>query len=248
MCSNSFASNQDGAHHKDVTASDKIVTSCENSGIVERVEIYISFIVTMMLTIRALLLGTCLSVCATSHMRTLAFYVTPARDLDLEAAAVMRAELRELLLPAGIDLVWKNMSERKAGETFDLVAVSSFEGSCASAEVVSPLPAPTLADTSIANGRILPFFRIDCSRLVGMLPSGFQPVVLGRALARIAAHEVYHIVARTAEHEKSGIAKASLSSQELAANRLEFDALSIARMLPLSNTQQSEIALGIPAR
>jgi hypothetical protein len=205
-------------------------------------------IVTMMLTIRALLLATCLSVCATSHTRTLALYVAPARDLDLEAAAVMRSELRELLLPAGIDLVWKNLSERKRGDTFDLVAVNSFEGSCASAEVVSPLPAPRLADTSIVNGRILPFFRIDCSRLVGMLPSGFQPAVLGRALARIAAHEIYHIVAQTADHEKNGLAKETLSSQELTANRLELDAPSIARMLPLSNTQQPKIGSGITRR
>ena len=81
-----------------------------------------------------------------------------------------------------------------------------------------------------------------------MLPSGFQPAVLGRALARVAAHEIYHIVAQTPEHEKSGLAKANLSSQELTANRLELDALSIARMLPLSNTQQSEIASGITGR
>lgn len=202
----------------------------------------------MSLTLRALLLATCVSLCANAQTRTLALYAGPAPGLDLEAALVMRTELRNLLLPADIQVVWKNLADRKAGDTFDLLAVSSFEGSCAIGETASAAAGASLADTSISNGHILPFFRIDCTRVISMLPQDVKPAILGRALARIAAHEIYHIVAQTTEHQKNGVAKAILSSQDLTANRLELDALTVARMRPPSNTPPSQIVSGNTAR
>ncbi len=195
-------------------------------------------------TLRALLLAACISACPSVQTRTLALYSAPPRGLDLEAAPVMRAELQRLLLPAGIDVVWKSLADRKAGETYELVAVTSFEGSCAADEGAATLAAASLADTSIVNGHILPFFRIDCARVVGMLGRHAEPAVLGRALARVAAHEIYHIVAQTTEHQKSGIAKAAFSIGDLTSNQFELDAPSLALMRPPSGAQPSEIASG----
>jgi hypothetical protein len=202
----------------------------------------------MSLTLRALLLGACLSLCANAQARTLALYAGPVSGLDLEAGLFMRSELQRLLLPAGIDVVWKSLVDRKAGEHFDLVAVSSFEGSCSGRETESAPIAASLADTSIADGHILPFFRIDCRRLIGMLGSKVEPAVLGRALARLAAHEIYHILAQTTEHQKSGVAKGVFSIQDLTATQFELDALSLARMRPPSIMQPSEVASGNTAR
>jgi hypothetical protein len=198
----------------------------------------------MSLTIRVLLLAICFSVCANAQTRTLALYAGSARGLDLEAGLVMRAELRKLLLPAGIDLVWKSLNDRKPGEIFELLAVSSFEGSCAGNEVASTSGGASLADTSIVGNQILPFFRIDCNRVIGILGPRVQPAVLGRALARLAAHEIYHIVAQTTEHESSGIAKAVFSLQDLTAPQLELDTFSLARMRPHSIIQTSEAPSG----
>ena len=144
----------------------------------------------------------------------------------------MRAELQRLLSPAGINVVWKTLADRKAGENFDLVAVATFDGTCAADETAAPPPTASLADTSIADGHVLPFFRMDCARLIGLLGSRAGSVVLGRALGRLAAHEIYHIVAQTTEHQDSGIAKAAFSIRDLTTPQFEFDAWSVGRMRP----------------
>jgi hypothetical protein len=194
----------------------------------------------MSLMLRALLLVFCLSVCAQAQTRTLALYSGPARGLDADSSFMMRAELQRLLAPAGLEVAWKNSAEHKTGDDFELVAVGSFEGSCSAAEpaVLTPVSAvdtvASLADTSISDGRILPFFHVDCTRLVRMLGSGPDRAMIGRALARVIAHELYHIVAGTAEHQNTGVAKAAFSVRDLITPRFDFDFLSLAQMKPLS--------------
>jgi hypothetical protein len=193
----------------------------------------------MSLTLRAVLLVCCLSVLAHAQARMLALYAGPARGLDDHANLMMRAELQRLLTPAGLEVAWKNSAEHKAGDNFELVAVGSFEGSCSVAEqVLTPVnvveTVASLADTSISDGHILPFFHIDCRRLVRMLGSGPDKALLGRALARVIAHELYHIVAGTADHRDSGVAKATFSLRDLVTPRFDFDMLSLAQMKPVS--------------
>jgi hypothetical protein len=160
----------------------------------------------------------------------------------------MRAELRQLLSPAGIDVVWKNLADRKSGENFDLVAVTTFDGSCAGDVSTSTPAVARLADTSIADGHILPFFRIDCTRLMSMLGPRIKPSVLGRALGRLAAHELYHIVAQTTEHQESGIAKAAFSIRDLTSSGFELDAWSLGRMRPPSMARTTDSTFGDAGR
>src|SRR6516164_5617416 len=192
----------------------------------------------MLWTLRATLLILCLSICAQAQTRTLGLYADPPRDLDSQSNAVMHEELQRLLAPAGIEIVWKQLKDRKSGENFDLVAVTSFAGSCATDNWVSVVSTPvSLADTSVSDGHVLPFFRIDCPRVLGMLGSQVDSAVLGRALARVAAHEIYHIVAQTAEHQEKGVAKASFSSRDLTAVRFDLDVWSLTLMHPPSVAQ-----------
>jgi hypothetical protein len=193
----------------------------------------------MSLTLRAVLLALFVSVCAHAQTRTLALYAGPVRGLDAESNLVMRAELQRLVAPAGLEVVWKNAADRTAaGGDFEFVAVSTFEGSCSPAEAAAESVAP-LGDTAIANGRILPFFRIDCTRLVRMLKSQLEHAILGRALARVIAHELYHIVAQTTDHHDTGVAKAAFSLRDLTSPRFEFDMWSISRMQPPSMARGS---------
>ena len=182
-----------------------------------------------------------MSICAQAQTRTLALYTELPRGLDLESSASMHEELQRLLAPAGIDVVWRRMVERKAGENFDLVAVTSFVGSCAADKAGSAAASTvSLADTSISDGHILPFFRIDCTRIIAMLGSQVEPGTLGRALARVAAHEIYHIVAQTTEHQERGVAKAVFSVRDLTSARFDLDIWSIERMRPPSVATVSE--------
>jgi hypothetical protein len=203
----------------------------------------------MLWTLRALLLVLCVSICAQAQTRTLALYTELPRGLDLESTAVMHEELQRLLAPAGINVVWRRMVERKAGENFDLVAVTSFVGSCVADKVGSAAASTvSLADTSISDGHILPFFRIDCTRITEMLGSQVEPATLGRALARVTAHEIYHIVAQTTEHQERGVAKAVFSVRDLTSARFDLDIWSIERMRPPSIATVSESSTAESAR
>jgi hypothetical protein len=199
----------------------------------------------MSMTLRALLLIICLSVCAKAQTRTLALYTGPARGLDADSSFAMRTELQRLLDPAGLEVTWKNSADHQAGDDFELVAVGSFEGSCSVAEpALTPATfvaqVSSLADTSISDGRVLPFFHVDCTRLVRMLGPGIDRALIGRALARVIAHELYHIVAGTAEHHNTGVAKASFTFRDLISPRFDFDMLSLAQMKPISIAQTND--------
>src|SRR5262245_35316646 len=203
----------------------------------------------MSLTLRALLLVLFVSFCADAQASMLALYMEPPRGLDFETSQTMRVELRRLLEPAGLEVAWKNLADRKAGEDFELVVVASFEGSCAPDAVAPALAvAASLADTSISSGRVLPFFRVDCPRLIRMLGSQLEPSVLGRALARVIAHEIYHIVARTTDHQQNGVAKAVFSLRDLTATRFELDAWSLALMRPVPVVRPSDNSSGETGR
>jgi len=45
-------------------------------------------------------------------------------------------------------------------------------------------------------------------------------VVFGRAIARVLAHELYHVLARTESHAAKGVAQRALSGSDLAADQL----------------------------
>ena len=202
----------------------------------------------MLLTLRALLLVLIISVWGETQTRTLAVYAGSTPGLDSESKSAIRAEVQRLLAPAGFAVVWKDAAERNRGEDFEHVAVASFEGSCSASAPALTTAAAILADTSITDGRILPFFRVDCTRVIQMLGPHPESPVVGRALGRVIAHEIYHIVAHTAEHHDRGVAKAVFSIRDLTNPQFEFDAWSISRMQPPSIAGGPETLEGATGR
>ncbi len=185
----------------------------------------------------------CFSICATAQTRTLDVYSGPATGLASVSVNSLELELKRVLAPAGIVATWRKASDKAAGnvETERLV-VGTFEGNC-SVETLSSSPSPvrtrTLADTSVSNNRILPYFRVDCARVIRTLAPTLQPLnipfreaMLGRALARVIAHEIYHILAQTADHQDVGVAKAQLSLADLTALQFDLSPASLRRMQP----------------
>jgi len=186
----------------------------------------------MWLTLRATVLICLFSICGRAHTRALAVYTGPVEGLAAESRTAMQAEVQRLLSSAGLEIIWRSIADRKSGEDFDAVTVASFDGSCSALQTGAAPGTVSLADTSVVDGRILPFFRVDCTRVLQLLGPYVQPAVLGRALGRVIAHEIYHIVARTTDHHDTGVAKAAFSLRDLTKTRFEFDAWSVARMQP----------------
>jgi hypothetical protein len=182
----------------------------------------------------------CFSVCAHAKTQTLAVYSRNSAQLDSRTQHSLGEELTRLLSPAGVQIVWRDETRASRQEMGRLV-VGTFDGNCSVENLLStPSASPTgvtLAQSSLSNGRILPYFTVDCPRVIRTLAPTLQHVsvpvrdaLLGRALARVIAHEIYHILAQTADHEESGLSKAQLSLSDLTASKFEFSPDSLRRI------------------
>jgi hypothetical protein len=79
-----------------------------------------------------------------------------------------------------------------------------------------------------SDGVVLPFSDLACDNIRGAVQNALAGsrvrgnVLLGRAMGRVLAHELYHIVADTADHGEDGVAQPSLSTRELTSGQLEL--------------------------
>lgn len=143
----------------------------------------------------------------------------------------MKAELSKIMGEAGMTFDYKLRSELNESDTPSDIIVVRFTGSCAMS------PAPVLFDergpyaiTHTSDGEVLPFSEVACDRVKVSIRSAMwggdfshADRLLGRALGRVLAHEIYHMVARTGDHGAKGVARRALSPRELIAERLVFD-------------------------
>ncbi|HYO81206.1 MAG TPA: hypothetical protein VES20_07390 [Bryobacteraceae bacterium] len=144
-----------------------------------------------------------------------------------DAVSALQGELNRLLKPAGIDVGYHIGSELgPAAEPTDIIVVK-FRGRCRR-DGISPVPDEhgPFARTHVSNGQILPFAEVACDRVQSSMRTKVGPriteAMLGRALARVVAHELYHIVGKTPHHSDEGIARRGLSSSDLVAESLAF--------------------------
>jgi hypothetical protein len=139
----------------------------------------------------------------------------------------MKSELQNLMRDSGVELNWRRLDELSASDSFPSVVVVTFHGSCemkpfAPALPNEPLP---LAYAHISDGAVIPFADVECDRVRSLLrpahaDSGTDgDLLLGRALGRVLAHELHHIISRTRAHTQHGISRKELSSRDLIADR-----------------------------
>ena len=202
----------------------------------------------------------CFCVCAQAQTRTLAVYSDSSRHLDSSALQALQTELQRVLTPAAIDLTRIQPSKDKQSDPeVQLAVVGTFDGDCS----VENLPqlqgraiqTRTLAESSVSSGHILPYFRVDCNQVIRTLSPALWSLsvpmrerILGRALARTIAHEIYHIVAQTTDHERTGIAKAVLTLSDLYTTRFDFSSESLRRMAAPPSPKTSRDALAVLTR
>jgi hypothetical protein len=184
----------------------------------------------------------CFCVCANAQTRPVVVYPGHGETLDSIANHSLEQELKRVVAPAGIDLTWRSDADRRqTHEETGRIIVGNFAGNC-SVETISnaPLASPkklALAEASVSLGRVLPYFTVDCDRVIRTLTPILQPLsppmrqtILGRALARVIAHEIYHILAETTGHEDAGLAKAKLTFHDLTAPGIALSPSSLQRI------------------
>jgi hypothetical protein len=153
----------------------------------------------------------------------------------------MKRELRALMQPGGFRIEWRDLRSGKRDAAASHVAVVEFKGVCgAPPGDASPGPVgnlPPLASTSVVEGHVLPFSSVDCTALSRFVGSSLgreseakRSRMYGRAVARLVAHEIYHIVTRTQEHTQAGIAKPRFTLGDLLSEHFEFEEAALARL------------------
>lgn len=145
----------------------------------------------------------------------------------------MERELTTLFKTTGYHFEFKNMNEVTPAESFDDLVVVKMKGSCSMADSIPLIydERGALAFTHSSDGQVLPFSEVECDKVRNsvqrVLTGGEQArseQLLGRALGRVLAHELYHIFAKTCHHGDEGVAKTALSGRQLVSGHLVFAA------------------------
>ena len=155
----------------------------------------------------------------------------------------LQVELSRLLEPAGLPVNLKTPSEQRLGEDFSKLVVAKLHGNCVAeplAGTATSLFEPrSLASTAISDGAILPFATVECDNLRRALSpallaakKSFREEMFGRAVGRVLAHEIYHMLVQTRQHRGEGISKSCFSLADLAAPNFAFDTVTLAQLKP----------------
>lgn len=149
------------------------------------------------------------------------------------AAPIMDAlesELAAIMSPMGLRFEWRSLSAPRQAESFRQLAVVTFQGRCDLASLFPETIEPSaLGWTHVTDGQVIPFADVDCdktraflSRSLILLPPAERGPAFGRAVARVLAHELYHVFTRTRHHGSHGLAQASYTPPELLAVNFAF--------------------------
>jgi hypothetical protein len=152
-----------------------------------------------------------------------------------EALSQMEREITSIMKPSGLQFDWRMMKNRRSGESFLDLVVVNFKGSCQAErpvlynELGPVFERQPLALTRISDGQVLPFSDVQCDTIrqyiapdVASAAPDKRERILGRALGRVVAHEMYHIFAHTTVHAEDGVARSFHTRKELTAREFHF--------------------------
>lgn len=143
------------------------------------------------------------------------------------AVAEMKKEAAGILKDAGLKLDWKSLQQART-EVHDRLVVVRFKGKC----ILEPIPIlyderGPLAFTHSTDGAMLPFSEVACDTVTATMRTAmwggqYQQAdrLLGRALGRVVAHELVHILTKSKDHAHEGVFETALSGRDLLAQRL----------------------------
>jgi hypothetical protein len=144
----------------------------------------------------------------------------------------MHQELSRILAPAGLKIDVRIKSALSPKQDFRDLVLFKMKGSCA----MDALPIGALSDergalamTYSVDGKTLDFGEVECDRVrtsiqrtLGTDNPAAQEPLYGKALARVMAHELYHMLTRSSEHTTQGVTKERLSGWELSQGNLKL--------------------------
>jgi hypothetical protein len=180
---------------------------------------------------------------AISQDAELVVYLRTGGNQPAAPLTQMKRELGALMHQAGYRVEWRSLDANR-GQDADasLLAVLDLSGVCGIASGFGGMERaapsfPSLATTTITDGQVLPFSSLNCTALTNSLSAALakeagarRDFLYGRAMARVAAHEFYHVLLRTTEHGRLGVARSCFSTSDLLTERFEFEGAALARL------------------
>jgi len=171
--------------------------------------------------------------------RRVVVYLQTGPSKPDSTVAYMQRELEALMQTAGYRVEWKTPGS-SSGEDDSVIAVVELRGSCrppeGKAQVKPVKNGASLASTAVDGERVLPFSWINCETLTQMLAPSLAEVkskqrdfLYGRAMGRVLAHELYHMLANEREHVGSGVGKPSFSAKDVLGESFTFEESALAR-------------------
>ena len=144
--------------------------------------------------------------------------------------SALQSELSIIMQPLRLHFDWRDLKSATGRDPVPELVVVSFKGYCG----VGRAPGREgktgpLGWTHMADGEFLPFVDVSCDRVLAVIRSLIrgeslrkQELALGRALARVMAHELYHLFAETVRHARAGAAKAGFNAFDLVSEDFHF--------------------------
>jgi hypothetical protein len=167
-----------------------------------------------------------------ASLAPIALYTQFQQDPPQAVLESLQAELESIMAPMGLSFEWRPLGAPGGNQVSVELAVVAFKGRCDVAGLLPRSMNPgALGWTHISDGAILPFADIDCEAVRSFVQKDLLAMrladraqVFGRALARVVAHELYHIFANTTHHGSDGVGRESYSVQNLLSPEFQFQA------------------------
>lgn len=159
--------------------------------------------------------------CAQTHRVTI--FMQFQNGVSAEALQQMQLDSEALMESVGVQLDWRFLNDGKDYDHVSELVVAKFHGLCEMSSSLEPLKTDgALGWTHTTDGEVLPFTNIECDRVRRFIYRSVRregwlarEQALGRAMARVIAHELYHILTNTMSHAADGVAKPYYTPGEL---------------------------------
>ena len=158
------------------------------------------------------------------------------------SVAEMKREFEGIVKKTTLTVGWKTRREAEQEALANLVVVR-FKGKC----VLDPVPylydeRGPMAFTYTAGGVPQPFSEVACDQVSTAVRSALfggdyakADQLFGRALGRVLAHEVVHMLTQNPGHAREGVARRSLTGNQLIGSELGLDREDLDRLIDLAH-------------
>jgi hypothetical protein len=180
----------------------------------------------------ALLLIFC-SCVAVAQEKSIAIFVGTDHEAGAGVLRSLQREAEDALGPSQVHISWHAMESSQYSQVYESMAMVRLRGEC---RVEAPaarrglqINSEPLGQTQVVEGKVLPMADIRCDAVRRVIDRELRAAhpeqkeeLLGRALGRVVAHELYHILLRSTDHGRDGLARPAQSSSDLLAEHSSF--------------------------